>query len=180
MIMRRIAVVAALAVVAAACGGGDDAAPGDAPAQTTSAAGSTSDGTTAPTDGIEVVLSEFAFEPGSFEVAAGESVTFVVTNTGVVEHELRLSNTTRIEEHLEGGHADDDHDEAVGEESDADHDDEVDSDVDAEDVFLLLDPGETGELTFTAPDDRSLYTEVVCLVPGHYEAGMKAPLTISS
>lgn len=179
MIMKRIAVVAVLAVIAAACGGGDDAASGDTPTPTTAAAGSTNDGTTAPADGVEVVLSEFAFEPGSFEVAAGETVTFVVTNTGVVEHELRLSNTTRIEEHLEGGHADDDHDEAAGEESDADHDDEVGSDVEAEDVFLLLDPGETGELTFTAPDDRSLYTEVVCLVPGHYEAGMKAPLTIS-
>ena len=173
MIMRRIAVIAVLAVVATACGGGDDAASGDAQEQTTSAPGSTSDAVTASAgeDAIEVVLSEFAFEPGSFEVAPGETVTFLVTNTGVVEHELRLSNAARIEEHLEAGHADDDHDGVVGEEAEADEE--------AEDVLVLLEPGETGELTFTAPEDRSLYTEVVCLVPGHYEAGMKAPLTIS-
>ena len=54
---------------------------------------------------VEVTMSEFAFDPGSLEVAAGETITFVVTNAGVVEHELRLSNQHRIEEHKASGHA---------------------------------------------------------------------------
>lgn len=107
---------------------------------------------------VEVSMTEMAFSPESVEVTAGETITFVVSNDGVTLHEFRLSNAHRIEEHLASGH--EDHDE------DGDHHGDVD-------VVLELEAGERGEVTVTFPEDDTLFTEVACLIPGHYEAGMK-------
>ena len=59
---------------------------------------------------VEVKMTEFAFEPGQIDVSAGETIVFVVTNEGLVDHEFRLSNTHRIEEHMASGHEDHDDD----------------------------------------------------------------------
>jgi uncharacterized cupredoxin-like copper-binding protein len=54
-----------------------------------------------------------------------------------------------------------------------DHDDEGGHhDEEGGDLYVQVAPGETGELLFTVPDDMTLYTEIGCLIPGHYEAGM--------
>jgi uncharacterized cupredoxin-like copper-binding protein len=126
---------------------------------------------------IEVEMTEFAFAADSFEFSPGETVEFLLTNSGVVEHEFRLSNQVRVDEHLAGGH--DDHDDsamtdeeiAATEDADDDHADEAD------DVFVVLDAGETGTLVFTFPDNDHDYTGVVCLLPGHYETGMATDLS---
>jgi uncharacterized cupredoxin-like copper-binding protein len=112
---------------------------------------------------VDVIMDEFTFEPSVFEVSAGETVRFVVVNEGAIEHEFRASNAHRIEEHLASGH--DDHD-----------DDEEDHHEEDGDIVLVLQPGETGEVTVTFPEDTTIYTEIACLLPGHYEAGMKAPI----
>lgn len=119
----------------------------------------------AATRTVEVAMSEFSFEPAEFEATAGETVEFVVTNLGVVEHEFRLSNAHRIEDHLASGHAD--HSESGGHHEDGD-------------VILLVEPGGTGSVTVTFGEDTTLFTEVACLIPGHYEAGMKAPMKLST
>jgi uncharacterized cupredoxin-like copper-binding protein len=115
---------------------------------------------------VEVAMDEFAFEPSEFEAMGGETIEFVVSNLGVVEHEFRLSNEHRIEEHLAAGHADHD-DQAAGEHHEGG------------DAMLLVEPGETGSITVTFGEDTTLYSEVACLIPGHYEAGMKAPMRLS-
>ena len=38
---------------------------------------------------------------------------------------------------------------------------------------------ETTELVVVFPEDTSLYTEIACLLPGHYEAGMKGDIEYS-
>ena len=133
---------------------------------------------------IEVEMTEFAFAADSFEFSQGETIEFLITNSGVVEHELRLSNQVRVDEHLAGGH--DDHDDsamtdeemAAMEDADDDHaDDEADHVDEADDVFVVLDAGETGTLVLTFPDNDHDYTGVVCLLPGHYEAGMVTDLS---
>ena len=103
---------------------------------------------------VAVTLSEFYFSPAVIEVEQGETVRFVVTNDGVAEHEFELSNDAAIAEHLEGGH--DEHHEGL-------------EDVDMAEKLSLA-PGETGELTVTFDGE---YGWVVCLIPGHYEAGMR-------
>lgn len=187
-------VVAALAIVAAACGGAAataDESDTDAAAPTTMTTPSTT--TTIPAvptthmmahddsqegdgsgDGessasvadvtIDVSLSEFSFSPENFEVTAGTTVAFVVINEGVIEHEFRVSNEHRIEEHLAAGHED------HGAEEGSHHDE-------GGDYILLVQPGETAELVVTFPEDTTIYTEIACLLPGHYEAGMKAPIS---
>jgi uncharacterized cupredoxin-like copper-binding protein len=114
---------------------------------------------------IQVLMTEFAFDVDPVDVAAGETIEFVVTNAGVVPHEFRLSNEHRIEEHLASGH--DDHDDSDGESDDDGH-------HEGGDVVLLLDAGDTSSIIVTFPGDTTIFTEVACLLPGHYEAGMIA------
>ncbi len=113
---------------------------------------------------IQVTMTEFAFEPSTIEISAGEPVTFMIENAGLIEHEFRLSNAHRIEEHIAAGHAD------HGEEGEGHHDA-------GGDVIVLVAAGESEHLTFVFPEDVTLYTHVACLLPGHYEAGMVSDLT---
>lgn len=113
---------------------------------------------------IEVTMSESSFEPSSIEISAGETVTFMIANAGLIEHEFRLSNGHRIEEHIASGHAD--HDDAGEGHHEADGD-----------VIMLVAAGQTEHLTFQFPEDTTLYSHIACLIPGHYVAGMVADLT---
>ena len=121
---------------------------------------------------IEVDMTEFAFAADSFALTPGETVKFVVTNSGVAEHEFRLSNQDRIDEHIAGGH--DDHAEAP------DDDDEAAQEAGAADVVLVLAAGETVPLVFTFPENDHDYTAIVCLIPGHYEAGMTTDIAFGA
>ena len=186
---RNYVIAGVFALIAASCGGAVDTAADEtlaqptttdaAPTTTEAPATTTSQAATSTTEHmdddmhegdesaevdvtIEVTMTEFEFEPASFEVSAGQTVKFVVKNDGVVEHEFRASNEHRIEEHIEAGH--EDHDNESGHHEGGD-------------IVLLVQPGETEELIITFPDDMSMYTEIACLIPGHYEAGMKADLT---
>lgn len=141
---------------------------------------------------VEVELSEFAFAADSFEFTPGETVEFVITNSGVAEHEFRLSNQDRVDEHIAGGHADhddaamSDEEMAAMDDEEADHDDaegahdDDESGDEAEDIVLVLGAGETGTIVFTFPDNDHDFTAVVCLIPGHYEAGMAVDLAYTS
>lgn len=195
---RTYLIAGVLALVAASCGGAADTAADDtlpqptttetAPTTTQAPETTTSEATTATSehmddshmddstheDGdesavpdvtIEVAMTEFEFEPASFEVTAGQTVRFVVRNDGLVEHEFRASNEHRIEEHIAAGH--EDHDNEGGHHEGGD-------------IVLLVQPGETEELIITFPEDMTMYSEIACLIPGHYEAGMKADLIYSS
>lgn len=126
---------------------------------------------------LEVELTEFAIAANSFEFTPGETVEFLITNAGVAEHEFRLSNQDRVDEHIAGGH--DEHDDSAmsDEEMEAMDEDEADHEAEAEDAVLVLAAGETGTLVFTFPDNDHDYTAAVCLIPGHYEAGMATDLS---
>ena len=95
---------------------------------------------------IEITAGEFAFSPSSIHVEEGETITFVVTNDGVAPHEFEVTAA---------GDRD-------GHEHSADH-------AGTSESKLVLDPGETGTLTVTFDGEVD---EIVCLIPGHYEAGM--------
>ena len=108
---------------------------------------------------VEVTMSDFAFAPGVIEVAAGETIEFLVDNEGSIEHEFRLTSPHGVEDHMSGGH---NHDES------ADHE-----------MLVAVPAGGTDTLmvTFTEDADVELYA---CLLPGHYEAGMAGELVIES
>jgi len=148
---KTLLAAAGLALVISACGGAVEASPDnhDEPAGVTTERV------------IEVSMTEFAFSPAPIEVNEGETITFVVTNNGVVDHEFRLANDELVEAH----------------EHDSDHEDTDEMDNEMMSVLLLA-PGKTGELVVTFDHDAT-FTEVTCLLPGHREAGMVTPLQIS-
>ena len=96
------------------------------------------------------------FEPASFEVKAGETVRFVLTNAGKVRHEF-----------------------FVGSEADQrDHEAEMRSMGMAHDEpnGISVEPGQikTLEITFAAAGDLL----AGCHEPGHYDGGMKATIAV--
>lgn len=113
---------------------------------------------------IEVVMSEFAFSPDPIEVAAGETVEFVLINEGVIEHEFRLTTEHAAEEHVASGHAG--------------HDDGAEADHAHGEVIVLVPAGETDHVTVTF-DENADFDVVACLIPAHFEAGMHVPLVVS-
>ena len=99
-----------------------------------------------------------AFEPAKVEVRQGETIRFVLTNRGELAHEFVLDSHDEILEHK-----------AMMEKMpDMQHDDPN---------ALRLEPGASGELVWKFSGNGDL--EFACLIPGHYELGMKGEVTVS-
>ena len=161
-----LAAVAAALLIVPACGDDADTAP-EGPRR------------------VDIELSDFEFDPDLASVTAGQTVEFVVTNNGAVEHEFRVTNQAEIDAHIAGGHQEHT-DDGMGDMSDetgddmGDMSDETGDDMgDMEQPMLVLPPGETMTLTVTFPEDTTLFTHFVCLIPGHYEAGMVGEIVYS-
>ena len=110
---------------------------------------------------VEVTLNEFSISPVG-PIEAGETIEFMVTNEGVVPHEFEITDEYAVEQHMAGGH--DDHDMDKGDDM-----------VMGEESKISIAPGGTEKLvvTFDNPEEQTL---AVCLLPGHYEAGMTIAL----
>ncbi len=106
---------------------------------------------------VKVVMNDtMRFAPDPITVKAGEEVTFVVTNEGLIVHEFFVGTEAAQVEHaaeMAAGAMGHGHDNA-----------------------LSLKAGETGSLTMTFADAGSLL--IGCHEPGHYDAGMKSTLTV--
>jgi plastocyanin len=95
---------------------------------------------------VAISLTEFGMSPATITVEEGDMITFVVTNDGVAPHEFEVTGAEDREGHEhEAGHGE------------------------ASESKLVLGPGETGEITVMFDGSQD---EIVCLIPGHYEAGM--------
>jgi uncharacterized cupredoxin-like copper-binding protein len=149
-----LAALTAGALLLAGCGGTD------APAQT---------------DAPRITMTEFAFDPAEVTVPAGEPLRLVLTNDGELPHEFMVGRGPMPgdggygQDLLDGLHPAVTPPDAVG--------------TDAHDAhagfMVLLDPGETAEVTVTVPADRAGEWEIGCFQPGHYEAGMHGELTVT-
>ena len=151
---HRIAIVATATVAGlflAACGA-------DGPATTSSAANS--DGTTT----IDVTMTDMAFTPTAVQMNAGDTVIFRFRNEGQAIHEAVIGDEAFQEEH------------ATEMTAMASGVDSMKHDIDGEAVPLVVQPGETGELTYTATVAGSLL--IGCHQPGHWDAGMKATINV--
>jgi uncharacterized cupredoxin-like copper-binding protein len=101
------------------------------------------------------------FAPDTLQVQAGETIRFVVYNAGKVEHELVLGSDEDIRTHAEDMKKGTDH-----------------SHSHAGAAAISVAPGQTGELVVTFSKTGTL--QMACLIPGHYEAGMKGQLNVTS
>ena len=155
---RRVLLVPALALLVAACssGGGSPSAAGTEPAASADASAPTE--ASAAATRIEVNLADtLTMEPASMTVPAGVPVTFVVTNTGSLDHEFYLGDEAAQQEHeteMQAGAMR--HDEPEG---------------------ISVPPGETKELTYTFAEPG--VTLAGCHVAGHYIGGMKATINVT-
>ena len=97
------------------------------------------------------------FNPSSIKVRKGETVRFVVTNSGKLKHELVLGSMSDLKKHAD----------MMRKNPEMEH---------AEDNMVSVEPGKSGELTwkFTA----SGKVDFACLQPGHFESGMKGKVAV--
>lgn len=102
---------------------------------------------------------DMRFYPDHLEVEEGETLRLVIHNDGQLLHELVLGTPEELAEHAE----------LMAEFPNMEHDDPW---------MVHVDPGETGELIWTF--NRAGRFDFACLLPGHFEAGMKGSVTIAS
>lgn len=98
------------------------------------------------------------FYPDRIRVKKGEVVRFNILNTGALPHELTIGELDELLAHAEEMRANPDmpaHHEANA---------------------ITVEPGQRGSLTFAF--DKAGTLDFACLIPGHFEAGMKGEFII--
>lgn len=153
MRQSRLALISATMLLLAAC------STGAAPTDSTISAASPADGL--PTNQtVEVKLSDsLRMDPATMTFRAGQTIHFIITNTGSTNHEFYLGDEAAQMEHdgEMGGMTGMTHDEAHG---------------------IGVTPGETKALDYTFTEPGTY--QGGCHVNGHYAAGMKAAITVTS
>lgn len=104
---------------------------------------------------------DLAYNHEAITVQAGQPVLLKFTNSGALAHDFTVDSIP-----LAAGHSDDGHADSHGTSTAPDAD-----------LHFHLEPGESGEFTFT-PTESSTYT-FYCSVPGHKEGGMEGTLIVN-
>ncbi len=102
---------------------------------------------------IDVTMSDLKFTPNTWNVSAGSQVTVNIKNTGSVNHTWTVMKTP-----ISGSY----------------------KSADASNVYYNSEQvaaGTSKTVTFTAPSTPGTY-QVICTVPGHFEAGMSGQLIV--
>lgn len=108
---------------------------------------------------ITVEMSDIMrYTPSDIQVKQGETVRFVIKNLGKLKHELSLGTEKELLEHLE----------QMKKFPDMEHD---------EPSKVTLAPGKQGEIVWQFTKAGTV--NFACLMPGHYEAGMKGAVKVS-
>jgi uncharacterized cupredoxin-like copper-binding protein len=105
------------------------------------------------------MLDTMRFVPANLRAKQGETIRFVVKNTGKLKHEFVLGTKADLDEHYE----------AMKKFPEMEH---------ADDNMLSVAPGQTGEMVWKF--SKSGVVHLGCLLPGHYEAGMKGAIKVAS
>jgi uncharacterized cupredoxin-like copper-binding protein len=99
------------------------------------------------------------YTPSDIRVKKGETIRFVVKNSGKVKHELSLGTQKELLEHLE----------LMKKFPDMEHD---------EPSKVTVAPGAQGEIIWQFTKAGAV--NFACLMPGHYEAGMKGQVKVGA
>lgn len=115
------------------------------------------------------LLDSMKFSPDSIQVNAGETIKFVVHNSGKLTHEMVLGNAQAIAAHAKEM-------QAMAAAGTASHQHAHGGGAGA--MALSVPAGETRE--WVIQFDNAGELEIACLVPGHFEAGMKGKLIVKA
>lgn len=99
------------------------------------------------------------FAPAKINVNRGETIRFVVTNSGKLKHEMALGTEKEIKEHYE----------AMKKFPGMEHEDPK---------MVTVPSGKTSQVVWTFT--KAGKVEFACLQPGHYESGMKGSIGITA
>lgn len=109
---------------------------------------------------VEVDMSDaMRFTPASIQARQGETIRFVVKNSGKLGHEFVLGTEKDLKAHYE----------VMKKNPHMEH---------AEDNMLTVAPGQSGELLWRFTQAGTV--DFACLQPGHYDAGMKGAVAVAS
>lgn len=98
------------------------------------------------------------FTPADITVKQGETVRFVVKNSGRIKHELVLGTEKQLKEHYD----------AMMKNPEMEH---------ADPNMVTLAGGKTGEIVWQF--NKAGKVDFGCLQPGHYDAGMKGAVMVA-
>ena len=99
------------------------------------------------------------FVPASVSVQQGETVRFVVKNSGKVKHEMVLGTEKELKEHYE----------VMKKNPEMEH---------ADENMVTVAPGKSGEIFWQFTKAGKI--DFACLQPGHYDAGMKGAVNVAA
>ena len=101
---------------------------------------------------------DMRFHADKFVAKRGETIRFVIKNSGSLKHEMVLGSEKDLKEHYE----------QMKKNPEMEH---------AEPNMVTLAPGKTGEIVWQFT--KAGKVDFACLQPGHYEAGMKGMVNVS-
>lgn len=114
---------------------------------------------TATTRKVEVNMSDkMRFTPSSFNAKQGETIRFVIKNSGNLKHEFVLGTEKELKAHYE----------LMKKNPEMEH---------SEPNMVTLTGGQTSEIVWQFTKAGKI--DFACLQPGHYEAGMKGKVTVA-
>lgn len=99
------------------------------------------------------------FNPANVAVKQGETIRFVVKNSGQVKHEFVLGTEKELKEHYE----------LMKKFPEMEHSDPN---------MVTVAPGKTGEVIWQFTQSGTV--DFACLQPGHYDAGMKGAVSVAA
>ena len=109
---------------------------------------------------IRVDMSDrMRFTPDALEIRQGDTVRFIVKNSGKTMHEMVLGTMTDLKEHAE----------AMKKHPGMEHD---------EPFMAHVEPGKTEEIVWQFSKSGEFHYG--CLIPGHFEAGMVGRIRVVS
>lgn len=113
-----------------------------------------------PTHTIEISMADtMRFSPDSIKISQGDVVRFVVTNAGALQHEFVLGTNESLTEHAA----------LMMKFPGMEHE---------EPYMAHVDPGKDMEIVWKFSQAGEF--EFGCLLPGHFDAGMKGTISVSS
>ena len=109
---------------------------------------------------VQIDMSDaMRYTPSSIDAKQGETIRFVIKNSGQVKHELVLGTEKELKEHYE----------VMKKFPEMEHDDPN---------MVTVAPGKTGEVIWKFSKAGKI--NFACLQPGHYDAGMKGAVRVAA
>jgi uncharacterized cupredoxin-like copper-binding protein len=99
------------------------------------------------------------YNPSDIQAKQGETIKFIVKNSGKIKHEMVLGTEKELKEHYE----------LMKKNPEMEHEDPN---------MVTVQPGKSGEIIWQFT--KAGKVNFACLTPGHYEAGMKGAVAVSA